>query len=61
MSLFAFCDDVEKLTIKNAKYPLVDEFLPFYSSLCISNEQNSDLPIIVSFEKGTLLVMLSND
>lgn len=61
MSLFAFDEDVEGLTIKNAKYPLTDEFLPFESSLCISNEPISDLPITVSFKNGTLMVIISHD
>lgn len=59
-SISAYCDEVKKLTIKNAKYPLMDYDLRLGDPLTISNEF-AGLPVEVTFEDGMVLFMISHD
>lgn len=56
-SLFSFEDNL--VTVKNAKYPLVDYQLTIGDTLCVSNEPLAGTVEIVS-SKG-LFIILSND
>ena len=56
-SLFSFEDNV--VTVKNAKYPLIDYKLTIGDTLCVSNEPLDGVVEIVS-TKG-LFIILSND
>ena len=60
ISFYAFSDEVNNLTIKNAKYPLEDYLLESFESLCNSNEFLDD-EIEVSFSSGKLLVIYSKE
>ena len=60
MSVFALFAPCENLTLKGTKYPLENYNLQPGSSLCVSNEILGDEAEII-FEKGKLLVILSED
>ncbi|MGL5577091.1 MAG: thiamine diphosphokinase [Sarcina sp.] len=60
VSFYTFGEEVKGLNILNAKYPLYDYILEPFESLCNSNEF-LDKEIEVSFEKGKLLVIYSNE
>ncbi|MFX0549116.1 thiamine diphosphokinase [Hathewaya histolytica] len=59
-SLQAFRENVNKLTIKNAKYELLNHNLKAGSPLTVSNEF-LDGEAYIGFESGTLLVILPRD
>lgn len=59
-SLQAYCDIVKGLTIKGAKYELVDYNLPLGDARTISNEF-IDSDVQINFHKGTLLIFHSKD
>ena len=59
-SLQAYCDCVENLTIKGAKYKLNNYNLKLGDSRTISNEFLSNR-VNIEFTSGLLLVILSND
>lgn len=56
VSFFAL-EDCYGLSLKGFKYPLNDYYLNTSDSLCVSNEGSGT----VSFEKGRLMVIMSND
>lgn len=59
-SLLAYGESVENLTIKGAKYELVNYNLELGQSICVSNEFKED-EINISFDSGLILVILSKD
>ncbi|MGL4739801.1 MAG: thiamine diphosphokinase [Sarcina sp.] len=60
LSLYAYTNDVKGLTIKNAKYELLNYDLDAFESLCNSNEF-LDKDIEISFSEGKLLVIYSKE
>jgi thiamine pyrophosphokinase len=56
VSFFAL-EDCYGLSLKGFRYPLNDYYLNTSDSLCVSNEGSGT----VSFEKGRLMVIMSND
>lgn len=60
LSLFALFDDVQDLTLRGVQYPLTNHYLKASSLLCVSNEIQGEAAQI-SFTKGKLLVLLTND
>lgn len=52
--------DLTGLTLEGVKYPLVNQQVPFSTSLCISNEITEDLASI-HMENGQAYVMLTQD
>lgn len=60
LSFLAISGKVTGLTLRGVKYPLHDAELVLGSSLCISNEQASDVSS-VSFASGLLLMMRCSD
>lgn len=60
VSLMPLGDKVEHLSMEGFKYPLHDHTLVQGSSLCISNELTEEEGI-VSFETGTLILIVSKD
>lgn len=59
VSLFAFDSDVLGLSLSGFKYELENYNLKKFDSLCISNEAYENP--IVTFDSGTLLVILSKE
>ena len=57
---FIALDEVSNLSLKNLKYPLNNFTLKSDMSICVSNEFTNDKAII-TFDKGTLLVIISTD
>ncbi|WP_108669740.1 thiamine diphosphokinase [Peribacillus acanthi] len=60
ISFFPITDEVQGLTLKGFKYPLLDMHISRGSTLCISNELISSHGHF-SFESGILLVVRSRD
>lgn len=60
LSLVPICDCVKNVTLKNLKYPLNNFDLKMGDTISISNEFTKDCAEIV-FEKGLLLVIISED
>jgi thiamine pyrophosphokinase len=59
-SLFPLGGRVEGLTIRGAKYPLVNHTLEPYDSLSVSN-QFADDEVFIEFNKGTIILMETRD
>ena len=59
-SVFPWNGDVERLTIKGAKYPLENHYLKPCDSLCVSNEIQ-DEEAVISFAFGKILLMETRD
>ena len=59
-SLQAYCDKVEKLTIRGAKYELNQYELSLGDPITISNEFTHEKATL-SFASGTLMILLSKD
>lgn len=58
---FVALEKTENLCLENLKYPLSDYTLDVGTSRCISNEFIDGKTAKVSFSKGLLLVMITND
>lgn len=58
-SAFSLSEECLGLTIKNAKYPLLNHTLPRTGSLCVSNEFINEKDAVISIKDGTLLVVIS--
>ncbi|MCL1630904.1 thiamine diphosphokinase [Sporolactobacillus sp. CPB3-1] len=60
LSFLALTERVQGLHLSGVKYPLENAILPLGSSLCISNEPQSDV-FTVAFDQGYLLMMRCRD
>ena len=59
-SLFPYGGEIQGITLKNAKYPLLDATLTPDNPLGVSNEF-TDFPLEITFRKGILMFFLSKD
>ncbi len=59
ISFYPFAEEIEGFTLKNFKYPVVDETIRFGSTRFVSNEFSDEG--IVSFSKGSCIVIESVD
>ncbi|MBS4207666.1 thiamine diphosphokinase [Bacillus sp. FJAT-50079] len=60
ISFLPLSSEIFGLSLKGFKYPLKDKYVPFGSSLCISNELLQQTGTF-SFEKGILMMVRSTD
>ncbi|MFK4998029.1 hypothetical protein ACI2OX_13400 [Bacillus sp. N9] len=60
MSFLPLSSEVWGLSLRGFKYPLMNKYVPFGSSLCISNELLQQTGTF-SFEKGILMMVRSAD
>lgn len=61
LSFHALSDVVKGFTIKNAKYELEDYDLKLLEPRAISNEFLEDKDVTIDFEKGKILILITND
>lgn len=60
ISFIPITAEIQSLTLKGFKYPLINRHIPLGSTLCISNELINDCGNF-SFSTGILMVVRSND